>query len=39
MDTTLAWLLALLAALTIFDAAGALHGADSRDSAGDDHRR
>jgi hypothetical protein len=39
MDTTLARLLALLAALTIIDAVGALHGADSRDSAGDDHRR
>lgn len=39
MITALAWLLALLAALSIFDAAGVLYGADSRDSAGDDHRR
>jgi hypothetical protein len=39
MDTALAWLLALVALLSIFDAAGVLYGADSRDDAGDDHRR
>jgi hypothetical protein len=39
MDTAFAWLLALLAALAIFDAAAAFSGVDSRDSAGDDHRR
>lgn len=39
MTTALAWLLALLAALSIFDAATVLHGADSRDDVGDDHRR
>ncbi len=39
MITTLAWLLALLAALSIFDAAAVLFGADSRDGLGDDHRR
>lgn len=39
MITALAWLLALLAALSIFDAAAVLYGADSRDEAGDDHRR
>jgi len=39
MDTALTWLLALLAALAIFDAAAAISGVDSRDSAGDDHRR
>jgi len=39
MITALASLLALLAALSIFDAAGAVYGTDSRDSVGDDHRR
>ena len=39
METALAWLLALIAALSIIDAAGVLFGADSRDSLGDDHRR
>ncbi len=39
MDTALTWLLAFLAALAIFDAAAAFSGVDSRDSAGDDHRR
>jgi len=39
MVTMLAWLLALLAALSIFDVASLLYGADSRDGAGDDHRR
>ena len=39
MVTALAWLLALLAALSIFDAASVLFGADSRDGVGDDHRR
>jgi hypothetical protein len=39
METTLAWLLALVAALAIFDVASVLYGTDSRDSAGDDRRR
>lgn len=39
METSLAWLLALIAALSIFDAVSVLYGTDSRDSAGDDHRR
>ena len=39
MVTMLAWLLALLAALSIFDVAGVHYGSDSRDDAGDDHRR
>ena len=39
MEIALVWLLALVAALSIFDAAGVLFGTDSRDSAGDDHRR
>ncbi len=39
MDTALTWLLALLAALSIFDVGAVLFGTDSRDSAGDDHRR
>ena len=39
MESAFAWLLALVAALSIFDAAGVLFGADSRDSAPDDHRR
>ena len=39
MDTALALLLTLLAALSIFDAAASLYGADSRDVYPDDHRR
>ena len=39
METAFAWVLALVAALTIFDVAGVLFGTDSRDSAGDDRRR
>jgi hypothetical protein len=39
METTLVWLLALVAALSIFDLAGVLYGTDSRDAAPDDHRR
>ncbi len=39
MITALTWLLALLAALSIFDAATVLYGTDSRDDVGDDHRR
>lgn len=39
MDSALAWLLALVAALSIFDAAAVLYGSDSRDAPGDDHRR
>lgn len=39
MDTALTWLLALLAALAIFDAAAVVFGTDSRDAYGDDRRR
>jgi hypothetical protein len=39
METAFAWLLALVAALTIFDVAGVLFGTDSRDADLDDHRR
>jgi len=39
METALAWLFALVAALSIFDAAGVFYGTDSRDSVGDDYRR
>jgi len=39
METAFAWLLALVAALSILDAAGVLYGTDSRDTDLDDHRR
>lgn len=39
MITALAWLLAAVAALALFDLAAALYGHDSRDSLSDDHRR
>jgi hypothetical protein len=39
METALAWLLALVAALSLLDAAGVLYGVDSRDATTDDHRR
>lgn len=39
MESAFAWLLALVAALSLFDAAGFILGADSRDADLDDHRR
>lgn len=39
MESALAWLLALFAALSTFGLAGVLFGSDSRDSLGDDHLR
>jgi hypothetical protein len=39
MESAIALLLALIATLAIFDAAGVAYGIDSRDTAPDDHRR
>jgi hypothetical protein len=39
MESAFAWLLALVAALTLFDAASFLFGTDSRDADFDNHRR
>jgi hypothetical protein len=39
MESAFAWLLALVAALSLLDAAGVLFGTDSRDADLDDHRR